>query len=440
MLRLLFLLIGGTALRAKWPWLMLAALGCMAGAGGIVSDLIRHGTLSAPITLTGLFILMQGVIEGLPALSGTNRLTLGKSLLLITAGAGILFLPHFGRPSAAWLLSLLLLMDGGFRVISSGLMRCRRWQIKMSTGCGEFLLCAMIITDWPVPHHILIPVMFIFLLLGWSLNLTKVAWQIHRLPVQSSVATLELFTSKGLREPHGLDYCHPDVNDSAPQQPLNLYIWTPTGSGNVAGSRPWFDRWVAAIDHRGVVSTGHTSLAMGNEIYISLYPENDIELDLKGFLQTLRARQEFDVAGRLQPSLEQEIRSWCVPDRRISLSHYNQAALRNYWEKYATDTHYNLTSRNCSTSVIQALDVATEGLLGKYGLYGLLTVFKPDFWLLSLIRSRAEGMTWTPGLVMDYCQTLQRLLECPQRAAARKQASGWLRSLRQVRRALRGIH
>ncbi|WP_313377538.1 DUF4105 domain-containing protein, partial [Pantoea sp. CTOTU50773] len=140
-------------------------------------------------------------------------------------------------------------------------------------------------------------------------------------------------------------------------------------------------------------------------------------LSLRGFLQTLRPTGQFDVEGCLLPSLESEIKRWCRPDKRLVLTHYNQAALRNYWRANATDTRYNLTSRNCSTSVMQALDVATEGLLGEHGLKGLWVILNPDFWLLSLVRSRAEGMTWTPGLVMDYCILLRRVLETQQRTS-----------------------
>ena len=101
--------------------------------------------------------------------------------------------------------------------------------------------------------------------------------------------------------------------------------------------------------------------------------------------------------------------------------------MRNYWRGNATDNRYNLTSRNCSTSVIQALDVATEGLLGEQGLKGLWVLFNPDFWLLSLVRSRAEGMTWTPGLVMDYCILLRRVL------AANEQTSRYRKILNRLR-------
>ncbi len=113
-------------------------------------------------------------------------------------------------------------------------------------------------------------------------------------------------------------------------------------------------------------------------------------------------------------------------DKRLTLPHYNQQALRNFWLSNASDTRYNLTSRNCSTSVIQALDVATEGLLGERGLQGLWVLFNPDFLLLSLVRSRAEGMTWTPGLVMDYCLLLRQVLASAERLSRYKRAASWL--------------
>ncbi|MHC2594663.1 hypothetical protein ACVLVH_000279 [Kluyvera sp. 1366] len=76
--------------------------------------------------------------------------------------------------------------------------------------------------------------------------------------------------------------------------------------------------------------------------------------------------------------------------------------------------------------MIQALDVATEGLLGERGLQGLWVLFNPDFWLLSLVRSRAEGMTWTPGLVMDYCLLLRQVLAPAERLSRYKRAASWL--------------
>ncbi|MGH6861010.1 MAG: hypothetical protein ACRECY_12175, partial [Phyllobacterium sp.] len=35
----------------------------------------------------------------------------------------------------------------------------------------------------------------------------------------------------------------------------------------------------------------------------------------------------------------------------------------------------------------------------------------PQFWLLRLVRGRAETMTWTPGLVLDYARLLHSVVE-----------------------------
>lgn len=44
----------------------------------------------------------------------------------------------------------------------------------------------------------------------------------------------------------------------------------------------------------------------------------------------------------------------------------------------------------------------------------------PDFWLLSLIRCRAEGMVWTPGRVMDYAEMLRRMLAAQPNSRSRR--------------------
>lgn len=72
-----------------------------------------------------------------------------------------------------------------------------------------------------------------------------------------------------------------------------------------------------------------------------------------------------------------------------------------------------LTARNCSTTVIQALDAALEG--ASYSGHVWRDVFKiivnPEFWLLRIVRGRAEAMTWTPGLVLDYARLLHSVVE-----------------------------
>lgn len=426
MLRLLFLLMGGPALRAGWPYLTTLGLLCVAASGGIVMDLLQHGSLSFPLHVLGMFMVVEGLAEAVGAIyqpAGIGWPLLAKSAVLMLFGGVVFLAPHDSGLCMSLAFAAIFLLDGGFRIISCSLMRCRRWTHKLTLGCAEVVFSILIAIDWPLSPHVIVPLCFSLLLTGWGINLLTMAAQIHALPDNVSVTALPLFTRKGLRAPHGLDYLHPPLNAAPVSEPLNIYIWTPIGSGNVSGRRPWFDRWVAAIDHRGEVSTGHTSLEMGDELYISLYPVDDVSRSFRGFLQTLRAKEEFDVEGFYRPSLEKEIKAWCRPDKRLVLPHYNQAALRNYWRSNASHTRYNLTSRNCSTSVMQAVDVATEGSLGRRGLKGFWVLLNPDFWLLSLVRSRAEGMTWTPGLVMDYCLLLRRVLAATERESRYQKAA-----------------
>ena len=57
------------------------------------------------------------------------------------------------------------------------------------------------------------------------------------------------------------------------------------------------------------------------------------------------------------------------PDKKIQFYRYNPAALRAFWLRYRQDATYNLTRRNCSTTVIGALDSALEGVLGDKHLW-----------------------------------------------------------------------
>ncbi len=81
---------------------------------------------------------------------------------------------------------------------------------------------------------------------------------------------------------------------------------------------------------------------------------------------------------------------------------------------YSADTTYNFISRNCSTTVARALDVAVEGAFSRGGhpwrtLAAALTT--PEFWAAAFLRGGARSMTWTPGLVLDYTRALSALVD-----------------------------
>jgi len=149
------------------------------------------------------------------------------------------------------------------------------------------------------------------------------------------------------------------------------------------------------------------------DLYISLYPADELDASSQQFRDMLNSRVENDTRGRFLESYETEVAAWCEPNRQIWFRNYNEPALRAFWEIYRKDTKYNLTSRNCSTTVALALDVALEGVVGHtrpwYRFFILFT--DPNIWLLSLLRTRANTMTWTPGLMLDYARLLRRVSE-----------------------------
>ncbi|MGC8200790.1 DUF308 domain-containing protein, partial [Salmonella enterica] len=57
---------------------------------------------------------------------------------------------------------------------------------------------------------------------------------------------------------------------SGAQPPLTVHVWTPAGSAKGPARRqPLIDRYIAAVDNQGVISTGHAALEILPELYIS---------------------------------------------------------------------------------------------------------------------------------------------------------------------------
>ena len=144
--------------------------------------------------------------------------------------------------------------------------------------------------------------------------------------------------------------------------------------------------------------------ALAPDVYISHYPLNDISHSVQDFRQLLHAGEQNNVDGRFLSDLSGEIAA-VPPDKKIQFYRYNPAALRAFWLRYRQDATYNLTRRNCSTTVIGALDSALEGVLGDKHLWRrfLLLVLDPNLWMLAVLRSRGESMTGR----RDWCWTMR---------------------------------
>ena len=185
--------------------------------------------------------------------------------------------------------------------------------------------------------------------------------------------------------------------------PLTVYVWTPIGAAKDPRRRYIVDRYIAAVDNGGNISTGHaprrsrrmcisvttrsTTSAIPFRISASCCMPANRTTSTDVSCPTCRARSP--------PG---------APDKKIQFYRYNPAALRAFWLRYRQDATYNLTRRNCSTTVIGALDSALEGVLDKH-LWRrfLLLVLDPNLWMLAVLRSRGESMTGR----RDWCWTMR---------------------------------
>jgi hypothetical protein len=209
-----------------------------------------------------------------------------------------------------------------------------------------------------------------------------------------------------------------DGPPTSDEHALTVHVWTPVGSAKGQAQRqPIIDRYIAAVDRDGVISTGHAALESPEGIYISLYPAVEIERSPDDFVRLLRATRDNDVPGRLQPDYLTESRAWCPSTVQVRIRNYDADRLRSFWHDYRQNTTYNLTHRNCSSTVARALDAALEGaaarvwarLDGWWPLFRLLLT--PELWVAAHLRKRAATMAWTPGLTLDYARAMSMLAD-----------------------------
>ncbi|MET0193177.1 MAG: protease, partial [Hyphomicrobiaceae bacterium] len=179
------------------------------------------------------------------------------------------------------------------------------------------------------------------------------------------------------------------------------------------------DRYIAAIDAKGVISTGHSALERLPDLYISHYPAVEVDHSPDDFTALLRAGPENDIPGKWQPDHAFEVAQWCEADQRVQFHYYNAGALERFWSGYRVDATYNLTSRSCSTVTALAIESALEGALtSKRPMLRFLRLLSdPNLWTAAMLRRRGATMAWTPGLVLDYARLLRVIVGHPDAAS-----------------------
>jgi uncharacterized membrane protein HdeD (DUF308 family) len=412
MVRLVLLLIGARALRRRWPLLVAAGVLWMALGSLLIGDVSADGTLS--IAFESLAVLL--VLEGLGALLGALGMGVRAAQAAAWRGAillvlGVLLLRPFdhGLPDAL-LFGLAFLADGGLRVASAWVVRFSGWRWALAAGLAELALAVLVLASWPVPHTVLVPFCFGVALLASGWSLARLGVELRRLPRGASLTALPLYATRRWAVRDAL----PDhVPHYDPPEPMTLYVWTPTGSAEDPRRQLLIDRYIAAVDKDGDISTGHSALEVLPDVYISHYPAVEIDHKPDDFTRILRAGPENDIAGRWQPNHAFEVAHWCEADAKVVFPRYDATALRAFWDVYRADSTYNLTSRSCSTVTSLAIESALEGICG--GRWPLAKAFwlalDPRVWLAAILRRRGATMAWTPGLILDYARVLEGIVE-----------------------------
>lgn len=364
----------------------------------------------------GVLFVIEGVVRllALAAIGFPNAtIPVLKALGFFALGFMAIDVPWDNNIVATMVLGAALILDGVFRWAAAAVIRSVRWRQAVLVGLVELIVGGLVWAPWPVPHRQTVPFCIGVALFAASWSLARLGLQLRRLKPGASVTDLPLFAGPNW---HARGFLHPSQEETASwdnTESLTVHVWTPVGSAVNAQRRFVIDRYIAAIDQGGVISTGHAAMSLSPDVYVSLCPADDMDHSPEEFGRLLRAGPENDVPGRFRPSFEDECAGWRRPDREVVFHRYNSAAVRGFLEVYQAKPIYNLTSRNCSSTVALSLDAAVEGALGQERpwrrLFLLLT--DPAMWLLVLWRARAEAMTWTPGLILDYAQTLQHIVE-----------------------------
>jgi uncharacterized membrane protein HdeD (DUF308 family) len=415
MIQLAVLLIGARAFRQRLWVPALIGLVLIAFGFALVVDM-GHAMIPIATRVFGLTFLLRGLAA---LIAGSARATvfgtlvaIAKALVFVALGVLALWTPFGGEMILGWLLAAGLAVDGVSRLITIWLVRFKGWAAAVASSVLELVLAAVMAFEWPLPAHLNIPLCIGLLLVLSGIAMVRLSFVLRNEPEEMALFALSMFGGRNWNE-NAPVLIGDDMPEDWEAGPMRVRIWTPVGSAKVAARRPVIDRYFGAMDVDGVFSAGHAALELLPDLYISHWPAQEIDQASGPLAQIFHAGAHNDMPGRFLPSYDEERTIWCDADRSVAFNRFNARRLRAYWAGYRQRTIYNLTDRNCSIAVAGALDSALEGSLHTripwLRLVGLL--LNPALWEAAYWRSRARHVCWTPGMVLDYAEALQRLVE-----------------------------
>jgi len=395
---------------------LLTAAGLMWGLFGFL--VLADGMLGAryfPLGLFGWFLLCESLLT-LVASSGATGAKRGIYLFKggIIGAVALLILSGYSGSNLllAIILGFICLLSGAFQVAAAWVVRYPYWRRALAGGMCQILYAVFLFQPYPTHHDGTVPQFIGALMLLSAVDCILLAFRLRSLAPGVTIFDVQSPDSTGYA-PTNTEPQHPCPEEVALEATeLRVLVWTPEGSATQDTlPRPVMNRYIAAVDSAGVISTGHAALEM-QDIYISLYPAVDIDRSPSEFFRTLRAVRENNVPGKFQDSYASESAAWCEADRQVCFHTFNAVSLRAFTTYYRRQEIYNLTWRNCSSSVAYALEAALDGVLcNRSGWSVFLRLFlQPELWIAAQLRRRATTMAWTPGLVLDYSRALHGLV------------------------------
>ncbi|HBK4608557.1 HdeD family acid-resistance protein [Serratia nematodiphila] len=432
MVQLVMILLGVDYLRSHWRGLLVVGVvGATAGLAIFIDAL--DNALYFPLHPFAWLLLIEGMATLLVAhtgIGGQRTLRYAKGSAFVLAAILILAGHHHGHMILSMIFGTLFLADGLLQTVSAFVVRYRNWKLAVAGGVIEILLAIFFYQPYPTHYVGTVPYCLGLGLLFGGWNMILLAMRVKKLRVNPAVQNplAENKVHNLVAAPQITEWNGPPAED---EPALTVHVWTPVGSSkNEAVPHPVIDRYIAAVDKNGVISTGHAALDSPEGIYISLYPAVDIDRSPEQFTRLLRATAENNVPGKFQPDYQTESVAWCPSTVRVRIRNYDPEHLKHFWNTYQKDNTYNLTHRNCSSSVARGLEAALEGVAGKiWGHSGhwralLKILTTPELWVAVQIRKRANTMAWTPGLVLDYARALSMLAD--------PRPTGWLNTARRA--------
>jgi uncharacterized membrane protein HdeD (DUF308 family) len=417
MIQLLLHLLGARYISRHLPKLLLLGAIWLGIGAFVVADAL-DGALWFPLQTFGVLVAAEGVVAIVLAKSGLSlqtRFRFVKGVIGVLIGVLVIARHSYSDFLLAMIFGAGFALEGALLIAAAWMVRYRHWRSTIALGIGSIVLAIIFFQPYPTHYRGTVP----YCIGMWmAVSGCRMIWLYLR-----------------LRKEVCEDAAQGSIPGASHAEPMIVHVWTPVGSAkNKALSRPVVDRYIAAVDVNGVISTGHAALEAG-ELYLSLYPAVEIDRSPDEFARLLRADASNNVAGRYLPNYPEEAAAWCESTTRISFRRFDATRLEAFARSYKATPIYNLTNRNCSSTVAEAIEAALEGTAYREGgwMDALRLIATPELWIAAQLRHRAHTMAWTPGLVLDYARALRVVTHPP--------AIGWFAlaalSVRQSRRSRR---